>query len=192
MNKKLLIKSAVVLIIFAGVYLVYFLFYRNDVSNNKNWQTYVDNEYNYSIKYPSGWIATGLYESGVRTFKSKEGNTGFIVDYSGWSLNYPNYEETLEDFVKNRAGKSYGDYNSIKNLKFEKIVDTKDTLGYFSKWLISKKDGKSDVMETRVDFESKKDKGKSKTVVTFIYGDGYGISVDERLFMDLMETFKFK
>lgn len=108
--------------------------------DNKDWKTYVNTTYGYSIRYPSDWEAREFPDSkSGAAFRPAHTPNDYQYEYI--SINkygrimqdeLPN--PSFEEYVKN-AGKEIQNYNSLATI--EKIMTKSGIVGYTTTWNVS-------------------------------------------------------
>jgi len=178
--------------------LLYQAIQSNDVSNQQSvadWETYRNEQYGFEFKYPFEWSLTDLYNN--LSLKNVDGEEVVQIGFSGRSLN-SDYQNTLENYIKSTAGQENSRSGedmpeNIEELSFEKIINTKETLGYLSQWKITWADKISE-NETRADFESKLEINQTdnyKIVISFFVLKTEQNLNNIDLLKSIFSTFKF-
>jgi hypothetical protein len=114
----------------------------------KGWKVYVDDMRRFYFSYPPEMQVVGHADRNDLFLNDLHGNPLTYIDYG-----VTDYSGDLEKALKSWAGVYPEDDLLITNTVFEKLMDTEDTLGFLSRWQITRS-GKSSE-ETEANFYSK-------------------------------------
>lgn len=104
------------------------------------WNLYVNEVYNYSIRYPSDWIVREFPDSKTgASFRPSNKPNDYQYEYisinkSGRIMSDELPNPTFEEYVK-IAGKEIQNYNSLSTIK--KVVTLSGIVGYTTTWKVS-------------------------------------------------------
>src|SRR3989338_3691667 len=111
----------------------------------KGWKVYVNDTDKFYFSYPPNMRITGYTDKNDLFLNYVDGKQTIYID-AGFSPFVGSFEEE----IKSWAGEYPEDNVTILNTLFEKVVDTEDTLGFLSRWNITRSGKLS--QETKADF----------------------------------------
>lgn len=109
-------------------------------TDSKEWKTYINATYNYSIQYPADWEVREFPDSKTgASFRPSDKPNDYQYEYisinkSGRIMSDELPNPTFEEYVK-IAGKEIQNYNSLSTIK--KVVTLSGIVGYTTTWKVS-------------------------------------------------------